>query len=120
MNKKPNTIDYLEFPADDVTSVAKAKAFYSAAFGWAFNDWGGDYIDTSDSGLASGVNADPSHRPDKPLAVIYSNDIDAARDAVVHAGGALTRDIFAFPGGRRFHFTDPAGNELGVWSDCSR
>ncbi len=117
MNKKPNTIDFLEFPAANVEAVTKAKAFYSTAFGWSFKDWGADYIDTSDSGLASGFNADPEHRPAKPLAVIYASDLAAAHSAVIKAGGMLTKETFEYPGGKRFHLSDPAGNELAVWSD---
>jgi predicted enzyme related to lactoylglutathione lyase len=117
VNKEPNQINFLEFPGGSVEAVAKIKAFYSAVFGWGFKDWGDDYIDTSDSGLASGFNADPEHCPIKPLAVIYASDLVTVRAAVLAAGGVLTKETFEFPGGRRFHFTDPAGNELAVWSD---
>ena len=117
MDKKTNTIDFLEFPAASVEAVAKVKTFYSSVFGWSFKDWGAEYIDTSSSGLASGFNADPEHRPGKPLAVIYASDLAAACDAVVTAGGTLTKETCEFPGGQRFHFTDPAGNELALWSD---
>ena len=117
MNKNPNHIDFLEFPGESVEIVAKIKVFYSTVFGWKFKDWGTDYIDTSDSGLSSGFNADPDHCPAKPLAVVYASDLVAARSAILAAGGVLTKEIFEFPGGKRFHFTDPAGNELAVWSD---
>jgi predicted enzyme related to lactoylglutathione lyase len=117
MNKHPNHIDFLEFPGQSADVIAKIKDFYSTVFGWKFNDWGDDYVDTSDSGLGSGFNADPEHRPARPLAVVYASDLMAARSAILAAGGVLAREIFEFPGGRRFHFTDPAGNELAVWSD---
>jgi len=117
MDRKPFTIDFLELPADSVEAVASVKRFYSTVFGWSFKDWGDDYVDTSDSGLASGFNADPEHRPGKPLAVIYATDLAAARSSVIAAGGRVTREIFEFPGGKRFHFMDPAGNELAIWSD---
>lgn len=114
---RDNRFDYIEFPAKSLDDYAKAKAFYTSAFGWNYQDWGDNYSDTKNSGLGSGLNADPDHRPSHPLAVIYSSDLESARNKVVSAGGTITRDIFSFPGGRRFHFTDPAGNELAVWSD---
>ena len=117
MSKKANQIDFIEFPADSVAAVAKAKTFYSEAFGWSFKDWGDDYADTSSSGVGSGFNADVAHRPTKPLAVIYALDLDAARSKVLAAGGKITKETFSFPGGKRFHFTDPCGNELAAWSD---
>lgn len=115
--RKSGTIDFVEFPAKDVSAVASIKQFYSGVFGWDFKDWGADYIDTVDSGLPCGFNADPTHRPRMPLAVIYTKNISSSRDQIAKAGGKITRDIFCFPGGRRFHFTDPCGNELAVWSD---
>jgi predicted enzyme related to lactoylglutathione lyase len=112
-----NTIDYLELGARNPADHAKAKAFYVAAFSWAYTDYGPDYCDTQSSGVGSGINADPDHRPTSPLPVVYVDDLEAAHSRVVDAGGIVTRAIFAFPGGRRFHFADPAGNELAVWSD---
>jgi len=116
-NKRENQIDYVEFPATSGAAMAASKKFYREVFGWAFQDWGDDYADTKDSGIGSGLNADPSHRPAAPLVVLFSADIDAARDRVKKAGGKITKDIFTFPGGRRFHYIDPAGNQLAVWSD---
>ena len=101
-------IDYVELPASDLPA---SKAFYTAAFGWAYKDWGDDYADTHDSGITSGLTAG-TH----PLVVLYADDLEATRDRVRAAGATITRDIFEFPGGRRFHFRDPAGNELGVWT----
>jgi Predicted enzyme related to lactoylglutathione lyase len=80
-------------------------------------DWGEDYADTTSSGLGCGFNVDPSHRSSQPLAVIYVADLEAANNKVKKSGGQITKATFAFPGGRRFHFQDPAGNELAVWSD---
>ncbi|MGN6521122.1 MAG: VOC family protein [Dokdonella sp.] len=71
---------------------------------------------TPSSGVGSGINADATHRPPHPLAVIHARDLEGTRSRVIAAGGEITREIFAFPGGRRFHFRDPAGNELAVWS----
>ena len=114
---RPNAIDYVELGARNPADQAKAKAFYAAAFGWAYTDYGPDYSDTQSSGVGSGINADPDHRPTSPLPVVYVEDLEAAHTRVIDAGGIVTRAIFTFPGGRRFHFADPAGNELGVWSD---
>jgi uncharacterized protein len=107
-------IDYIEFPAQD---AAKAKEFYAAAFGWKFEDYGPQYTSFHDGRLAGGFSADESERPAKPLVVIYAADLEAAQRAVEQAGGKITRPVFSFPGGRRFHFTDPGGNELAVWSE---
>lgn len=87
MTKTPNTIDYVEFPAPDAGKVAEAKTFYARVFGWSFNDWGESYIDTASSGVPSGLNADPDHRPAKPLAVIYASDLAASREGILAAGG---------------------------------
>jgi predicted enzyme related to lactoylglutathione lyase len=115
--KQSNHIDYIEFPAKDVDHLEASKRFFTAVFGWSYKDWGDDYADTAASGLGSGINADPEHRPGQPLAVIYTADLEAVRKKVLTADGTITRDIFSFPGGRRFHFREPAGNELAVWSD---
>jgi predicted enzyme related to lactoylglutathione lyase len=117
MAKNPNQIDFIEFPAGNPSAVAKAKAFYSATFGWSFQDLGDDYADTASSGLGCGFNADAEHRPEKPLVVIYASDLPAALAKVIASGAKITKDIFSFPGGRRFQFQDPCGNELAVWSD---
>lgn len=105
-------IDYVEWPA---TALPETKAFYHQAFGWSFLDYGPTYAALSDAGLDGGLDAD--NGPAKPLVILYSTNLGASREAVLEAGGKLTRDILDFPGGRRFQFTDPSGNELGVWSD---
>ena len=102
-------IDYIELPARD---MAAAKRFYSSAFGWSYKDWGDDYADTFDGRLGSGLRHDDAGTP---LVVIFAADLEGARKRVLEAGGVLVRDIFSFPGGRRFHFRDPSGNELAVW-----
>jgi predicted enzyme related to lactoylglutathione lyase len=119
MNKN-NRIDFIELPAASIAELATAKEFYAKAFGWSYKDWGEDYIDTKDSGVSSGINADSDHKPKAPLPVIHVADIDAVCAEVVAAGGVVTRGIFSFPGGRRFHFKDPAGNELAAWSELRR
>jgi len=117
MKKVNNHIDFIEFPAHSTKNIASVKEFFTDVFDWSFQDWGDDYVDTKDSGLSSGFNADPTHRPHAPLAVIYVTDIEESLKKVTDAGGIITKDIFSFPGGKRFHFKDPAGNELAVWSE---
>lgn len=109
--------DFIELPARSVDELQACRTFYSETFGWKFQDWGEDYVDTQDSGIGGGINADPEHRPSHPLAVIYVPDLERMVEQVRSAKCVITRDVFAFPSGRRFHFKDPAGNELAVWSD---
>ncbi|MGJ0391283.1 MAG: VOC family protein [Methylocystis sp.] len=111
-----NRIDYIEFPAGP-EALAQTKDFFGNVFGWSYQDWRADYADTQDSGVASGLNADAAHKTKRPLAVIFVMDLEGTRAKILAAGGTITREIFSFPGGRRFHFKDPAGNELGAWSD---
>ncbi len=116
----PKHIDFIEFPAPDADTLRAAKAFYTQVFGWRYQDWGDDYSDTQarDSGIGTGISSQAGTCP-QPLVVIYSDRLEAARQNVLAAGGEITREIFSFPGGRRFHFRDPAGNELAVWSNVS-
>jgi len=116
MDARHNRIDYVELGAKNAGDYAKTKAFFETAFGWTYQDYGPDYCDTKSSGVGSGINGDSDHRTLQPLPVIYVEDLEAAQAAVVEAGGIVTRAIFSFPGGRRFQFADPSGNELGVWS----
>lgn len=116
MSARTGQIDFIEFPGADAATLQKVKAFYGKAFDWEFQDWGDRYVDTASSGLGAGFNAEPAHEPSQPLAVILSTDLEAALQAVQAAGGRISRPIFPFPGGRRFHFVDPAGNELAVWA----
>jgi predicted enzyme related to lactoylglutathione lyase len=104
-------IDYLEFSVPDVPA---ARRFYTAAFGWKFTDYGPDYTSFEDGRLAGGFARAPAGGP---LAVIFAVDLAAAERQVREAGGKIVKPAYSFPGGRRFHFTDPAGNELAVWSD---
>lgn len=106
-------IDYVEFPVAD---LPEAKRFYAAAFGWPFTDYGDDYASFEDGRLAGGMTSDPD-RSKAPLVVLYATNLEATLDRVAASGGRILKPIFAFPGGRRFHFADPAGNELAVWSD---
>jgi predicted enzyme related to lactoylglutathione lyase len=110
-------IDYIEFPAGD---LEKARAFYSAAFGWSFQDYGPDYCAFQDDGVDGGFYRAPlraSAAEGSALVVLYADDLQATLARVVECGGTIVREIFSFPGGRRFHFADPNGNELAVWSE---
>lgn len=109
-------IDYVELPGGDLAST---KAFYAKAFDWKFVDYGPTYSAFEDAGLDGGFQADPKEAPSQPLVILYSEDLEATQARVEEAGGRITVPIFSFPGGRRFHFRDPAGNELAVWSDRS-
>jgi predicted enzyme related to lactoylglutathione lyase len=112
-------ISYIEFTT---TSIERTKKFYATVFGWSFQDWGPDYISFSaegagiDGGFSKG---DSSQEPAKsaPLIVLYSTDLKATEAAIVPAGGSIVVPTFEFPGGRRFHFSDGAGNVLAVWSE---
>ena len=112
--KPDNQIDYIELSASD---IEKTKSFYNAAFGWKFTDYGPDYTSFHDGRMAGGfakAAAAPGHGP---LLVLYSTDLEAVQQRIKAAGGKIVKDTFAFPGGRRFHFADPNGNELAVWSE---
>jgi uncharacterized protein len=104
-------IVYLELPAHE---LAATKDFYTNLFGWTFQDYGPTYTAFSNSGTEGGFNADPAERGKAPLPVIESNNLEETEQNVIKAGGKITVPIFSFPGGRRFQFTDPAGNELAV------
>ena len=112
--RQDGKIDYVEFPAPSLPAV---KQFYASAFGWSFIDYGPSYaaIDPS-AGLDGGFDASTETRITKPLVILYASDLEAMEQKVREAGGKITVPIFSFPGGRRFHFQDPAGNELAVWS----
>lgn len=109
-----NHINYVEFKAPDLEQV---KAFYTHAFGWSFTDYGPTYTAFANSGLDGGFEKSDEPVVNGVLVVLYHQNLDEVLKTITHAGGAISRDIFSFPGGRRFHFTDPAGNELAVWSD---
>ena len=104
-------LNYLELPVGD---TGMAKRFYADAFGWRFMDFGPTYAATTTGDTDIGFQADPAQRTAAALPVIEVADIDAASEAVAAAGGRITAPIFAFPGGRRFHFVDPDGHELAV------
>ncbi len=112
---KHRTIDYIEFVSDD---LARTKAFYTAAFGWQFTDYGDDYVAFADGRIDGGFRrGERVHGECGALVIMYSVDLEGSQAAVEAAGGVVTAPIFPFPGGRRFHFADPSGNVLAVWSD---
>ena len=106
-------INYIEF---NVADIARAKAFYGAAFGWTFTDYGPDYCEFSDGQMTGGFDASGPVTPGGPLVVLYGDDLAEIMAAIEATGGAIVKPIFEFPGGRRFHFTDPEGYELAVWT----
>ncbi|UZN02778.1 VOC family protein [Cellulomonas sp. S1-8] len=115
-----HTIDYIEI---GMTDLHAAKAFYGAAFGWTFTDYGPGpaYVGIQGPGGAGGAEVggfrlDDEVAPGGPLVLLYSADLEASVAAVLAAGGTVTAGPYDFPGGRRFHFRDPSGNELGVWA----
>lgn len=117
MTSTHHTIDYVEFTVRDLVA---AKRFYAAAFGWQFNDYGPEYAGIKgDEGEVGGLHQTDQLRTGGPLVILYSNDLEKTLDAVRSAGGKIVREPFLFPGGRRFEFTDPSGNELGVWAEAA-
>jgi len=115
---KHEKINYIELPSNDMT---KTKEFYRSVFGWSFTDYGSDYSAFSNAGIDGGFYkselSSSSSNNGSALIVIYSEDLETTESKIIDAGNTITQAIFSFPGGRRFHFTDPSNNELAVWSD---
>ena len=110
-----NRIDYVEIP---VTDIKKARAFFESMFGWSFQEWGDDYLSFNDGQLDGGMRSAEKAIPDDTvLLVFYSEDLERDRGRVQELGASISEDIFEFPGGRRFHFIDPVGNQFAIWSD---
>ena len=107
-------VDYVEFPATDLPAT---RRFYERAFGWKFTDYGPDYTSFEDGRIAGGIRRQDAVLRGGPLVIMFAMDLADAERRVVAAGGTIVTPAFSFPGGRRFHFTDPSGNELAVWSD---
>ena len=108
-------MNYVEFPAKD---LAGTKAFFESVFGWSFTDYGPEYTAFENQGLDGGFfQADLASSTEKGAALIvfYSDQLEATRAKVEQAGGSILKPIYSFPGGRRFHFTEPSGNEFAVW-----
>ncbi len=110
-------INYIELPAAD---LEKVKSFYSGLFNWEFTDYGPEYTAFSNAGMEGGffLSDKQSRSSDgSALVVLYADDLEMEKEKIVKAGAEISVDIFSFPGGRRFQFLDPNGNELAVWSD---
>jgi predicted enzyme related to lactoylglutathione lyase len=111
-------IDYVEF---SVADIARSRGFYGGAFGWSFKDYGPSYCEFQDGRLTGGfalAGGDASRKGGGgPLVILYADDLAKTQGRIEEAGGAITKPIYSFPGGRRFHFADPDGYELAVWSD---
>ncbi|WP_223496379.1 VOC family protein [Pseudomonas sp. A-RE-26] len=106
-------IDNIEF---NVSDIPRSKAFYGAAFGWTFVDYGPSYTEFSDGRLTGGFTTGEPVRTGGPLVILYGDDLEETQRRVSAAGATISREIFSFPGGKRFHFIDPDGYELAVWS----
>jgi predicted enzyme related to lactoylglutathione lyase len=114
--REDGRIDYVELPA--AGAVEACKRFYGEAFGWGFVDYGPDYASFQGAGVDGGFHGEPDSPggPKAPLVILYARDLEAMEARVRAAGATIAVPIFEFPGGRRFHFQDPAGNVLGVWT----
>jgi predicted enzyme related to lactoylglutathione lyase len=110
-------INYVEFPAKDLEAT---KVFFATVFGWSFADYGPDYTAFLNQGLNGGFfksDLTATTSTGSALVVLYSKELEQTQAKIEAAGGTIVRPIFSFPGGRRFHFSDPNGNEWAVWSD---
>jgi len=116
MSNKDNSINYIELP---MVKNAETKKFYHQVFGWEFTDWEPDYISFSGANIDGGFNGEGDAQVSSSgvLVVIYAKNLNQKLEDVTQAGGEITKPIFEFPGGKRFHFRDPNGNELAVWSE---
>jgi predicted enzyme related to lactoylglutathione lyase len=114
--REDGKIDYVELPAKG--AVDACKRFYGEAFGWGFVDYGPEYAGFDGAGVDGGFHGAPESPggPEAPLVILYAADLEAMEAKVRAAGAEIVVPIFDFPGGRRFHFRDPAGNMLGVWT----
>lgn len=116
MSNRDNSINYIEFP---MVKNAETKLFYNKVFGWVFTDWGPNYISFSGANIDGGFNreGDAQISTSSVLVVLYAKDLNQKLKDLTKAGGKISKPVFEFPGGRRFHFLDPNGNELAVWSE---
>ncbi len=105
-------IHYIELYTTDIPAI---KEFYSKAFGWRFIDYGQSYVAFEDAGISGGFELVVGPIVNGTLVVLYHEDLEGIRDTLISMGAPIAQDIFSFPGGRRFHFHDPVGNELAIW-----
>lgn len=114
---KHEKIDYVELPSGDLEAT---KSFFKNVFGWSFQEYGAEYVAFSEAGLEGGFyksDLAAATANGSALVILYSQNLEQTLDKVKQAGGSIIKDIFSFPGGRRFHFKEPGGSELAVWSD---
>ncbi|MDB2456704.1 VOC family protein [Flavobacteriaceae bacterium] len=111
-----NHINYVEFYSPDLQIV---KRFYSQVFEWVFTDFGLRYTSFSESGIAGGFELSDKPITKGALVILYHSELENIREKIKTAGGSIVQDIFSFPGGKRFHFEDPVGNELAVWTETN-
>ncbi len=114
INMEDNHINYIELKANDLDKI---KEFYTAAFNWSFTDYGPTYVAFENSGLLGGFEKTDDKIVNGALVILYHKDLNAIKNKIIESKGKISKDIFTFPGGKRFHFIDTAGNELAVWSD---
>lgn len=114
MNITDNHINYIELYAND---LEKIKVFYKACFAWSFEDYGPGYVAFSDSGLLGGFEKTDKEIVNGALVVLYNKDLESIKNKIIENGGVISIDTFSFPGGKRFQFIDPSGNELAIWSE---
>lgn len=116
MSNVENSINYIEFPMTDPEPII---VFYETVFGWEFQRWGEDYVSFSGAEVEGGFNrqTEVNEGRNGVLVILYASDLEKKLEQIKAAGGKIVEDIYAFPGGRRFHFADPSGNELAVWSE---
>jgi predicted enzyme related to lactoylglutathione lyase len=114
MEHPENGIIYVEFPARAIPAL---KAFYQEAFAWTFTDYGPDYTCFQAGAIAGGFTTEAAPVAQGALVVLHNRDLEAAYARVVKAGGKIVKEIFPYPGGRRFHFSDPSGNVLAVCTE---
>lgn len=107
-------ISYIELPCTDISIT---KEFYKDLFQWNFTDYGPNYTAFTNSGLEGGFYLTDTPVVNGALIVLYANELEKVKDKITIAGGKIIKEIFEFPGGRRFHFLDPSGNELAIWSE---
>ena len=107
-------IDYVEFSS---AAIGKSKAFFEAAFGWGFIDYGPGYQAFAGAGIDGGIDGSAQAETGSTLVILKAVDLEAALARVVAAGGVVVKPVFSFPGGRRFHFREPGGAVIGVWSE---
>jgi len=117
MMNEHEKINYVEFPAGNIEAT---KLFFTEIFGWSFEDFGPDYTAFANEGLDGGIyksELSSSTENGSALIIFYSQELEITEAKIINAGGKIIRPTFSFPGGRRFHFSDPNGNEFAVWSD---